>query len=398
MEVTVAQMKAIEQSADARGLRYPQMMEYAGQAAARFLQERLPVRRLAVFCGTGNNGGDGYVLARALHQAGAEVRIYPVGGLPRTADARTNYDRARELGIPVVEEPGAEELAFVAQADALVDAIYGTGFHGALRPEGRWACDQINRAGGRVLALDLPSGLGADTGLAAEGTVRADWTVTFHAAKPCHRLAPDYCGQTEVVSIGIEALDGLAAETEQAMTQIGLEAREVIVELVEAAKLGEGDLLVIGCSSSEMVGSRIGRNSSLAAAQAAFGGIYPILQQRGIRLAVQCCEHLNRALIVEEETAEKLGYEIVNVRPQPKAGGSFATTAWAAFSHPVAVEHIKAKAGLDIGGTLIGMHLKEVAVPLRLSRNRIGQAQILCARTRPKFIGGERAFYNDSLK
>ena len=182
------------------------------------------------------------------------------------------------------------------------------------------------------------------------------------------------------------------------MEEIRSQASEVIRELIEAADLRRGDLLVIGCSSSEMIGSRIGKNSSLEAAQAAFSGIYPQLQERGIRLAVQCCEHLNRALIVEEETAEHFGYEIVNVRPQPKAGGSFATTAWEAFEHPVAVEHVRAKAGLDIGGTLIGMHLKEVAVPVRLSRSTIGQANILCARTRPKFIGGERAFYVDSLK
>ncbi len=182
------------------------------------------------------------------------------------------------------------------------------------------------------------------------------------------------------------------------LDEIKVEAKQVICELIEAATLTKGDLLVIGCSSSEMIGSRIGENSSLEAAEAAFAGIYPVLQEHGIRLAVQCCEHLNRALIVEEETAEHFGYEVVNVRPQPKAGGSFATTAWNTFTHPVAVEHIRAKAGLDIGGTLIGMHLKEVAVPLRLSRSSIGQASILCARTRPKFIGGERAFYVDELK
>ena len=182
------------------------------------------------------------------------------------------------------------------------------------------------------------------------------------------------------------------------MEEIKQQANEVICELIEAARLQKGDLLVIGCSSSEMIGARIGKNSSLEAAQAAFAGIYPVLQEKGIRLAVQCCEHLNRALIVEEETAEHFGYEIVNVRPQPKAGGSFATTAWASFEHPVAVEHIRAKAGLDIGGTLIGMHLKEVAVPVRLSRSQIGKANILCARTRPRFIGGERAFYVDELK
>lgn len=156
--------------------------------------------------------------------------------------------------------------------------------------------------------------------------------------------------------------------------------------------------MVIGCSSSEMVGLKIGKGSSLEAARAAFGrDISRCPGGRG-SLAVQCCEHLNRALIVERETAERYGYEVVNVRPQPKAGGSFATTAWERFAHPVAVEHIRAKAGMDIGGTLIGMHLGEVAVPVRLSVTQIGQAPILCARTRPKFIGGERAQYCDEMK
>ena len=176
------------------------------------------------------------------------------------------------------------------------------------------------------------------------------------------------------------------------------QAAQAVTELLEAAKLNRGDLMVIGCSSSEMVGLKIGKGSSMEAAQAAFAGIYPILQERGIYLAVQCCEHLNRALILEAEAAEKFGYEPVNVKPQPKAGGSFATTAWANFENPVAVEHIRAKAGLDIGGTLIGMHLKEVAVPVRLSIRQIGEAPILCARTRPKFIGGDRAHYCDELK
>ena len=147
-----------------------------------------------------------------------------------------------------------------------------------------------------------------------------------------------------------------------------------------------------------MVGKQIGKGSSIDAAQAAFRGIYPILQERGIHLAVQCCEHLNRALILEEEAAEKYGYEPVNVVPQPKAGGSLATAAYAAFKSPVAVEHIKAHVGMDIGDTLIGMHLKDVAVPVRLSSDKIGEAHVVCARTRAKFIGGVRAIYdNDKL-
>lgn len=180
--------------------------------------------------------------------------------------------------------------------------------------------------------------------------------------------------------------------------EIEQQARQAVNELIEVAGLRAGDLMVVGCSSSEMVGLRIGKGSSLEAAQAAFRGIAPVLREKGIWLAAQCCEHLNRALILEQAAAERFGYEVVNVKPQPKAGGSFATTAWESFDHPVAVEHIRAKAGLDIGGTLIGMHLKEVAVPVRLSMKQIGEASLFCARTRPKFIGGERAHYCDELK
>lgn len=173
------------------------------------------------------------------------------------------------------------------------------------------------------------------------------------------------------------------------------QARIVVTELLEQAQLKPGSLLVIGCSSSEMVGKRIGKGSSMEAAQAAFAGIYPVLQEQGIHLAVQCCEHLNRALILEREVAEKRGYEIVNVMPQPHAGGSFAVTAWNAFTDPVAVETIAAEAGIDIGGTLIGMHLRRVAVPVRTSEMQIGEAIVLCARTRPKYIGGPRAVYQE---
>ena len=177
--------------------------------------------------------------------------------------------------------------------------------------------------------------------------------------------------------------------------EITKQARTVVTELLEQANMKPGSLLVIGCSSSEMVGKRIGKGSSMEAAQAAFAGIYPVLQEQGIHLAVQCCEHLNRALILEREVAEKRGYEIVNVMPQPHAGGSFAVTAWNAFSDPVVVETIAAEAGIDIGGTLIGMHLRRVAVPVRTSEKQIGEAIVLCARTRPKYIGGPRAIYQE---
>lgn len=178
-------------------------------------------------------------------------------------------------------------------------------------------------------------------------------------------------------------------------TQITAQARSALSELIEIASLKAGQLLVIGCSSSEIIGQTIGKGSSLDAAKAAFEGIYPLLQERGIHLAVQCCEHLNRVLIMEREHAEKRGCEIVCVVPQPKAGGSFATCAWKTFSDPVAVEAVCADAGMDIGGTLIGMHLKRVAVPVRLSIKQIGCASLLCARTRPKYVGGPRAVYEE---
>ena len=171
-------------------------------------------------------------------------------------------------------------------------------------------------------------------------------------------------------------------------------ARKAMLELLDVADLKSGDILVIGCSSSEIIGGKIGKASSLEAAEAAFEGIYSVLKEKGVFLAAQCCEHLNRALVIERECAEKYGYDIVSVVPKPKAGGSFATTAYRSFNDPVMVEHIKASAGMDIGDTLIGMHLKDVAVPVRLNVKAIGEANLVCARTRPKYIGGERAQYN----
>lgn len=177
------------------------------------------------------------------------------------------------------------------------------------------------------------------------------------------------------------------------LEDIKRQARDAVLELIELSGLSSGDLLVVGCSSSEIVGEKIGKGSSLEAARAVFEGIYPILAERGIFLAAQCCEHLNRALIVEEMYARSHGLETVCVKPVPKAGGSFAVAVYERFDDPVAVEEIRADAGMDIGGTLIGMHLKRVAVPVRLSLDHIGDAILLCARTRPKYIGGERAVY-----
>jgi uncharacterized protein (TIGR01440 family) len=181
--------------------------------------------------------------------------------------------------------------------------------------------------------------------------------------------------------------------SEQIYLDIARDAEAALRELIETAHLTAGQLLVIGCSSSEMVGERIGKHSSMEAALALRDAILPILAEHGICLAVQCCEHLNRALIMERATAERYGYDPVWVKPQPKAGGSFATAVWEAMTDPVAVEAIKAHAGMDIGATLIGMHLRRVAVPVRLSVSKIGEASLVCARTRPAYIGGPRAQY-----
>ena len=173
------------------------------------------------------------------------------------------------------------------------------------------------------------------------------------------------------------------------------ETKAAISELCEEAKLKEGDIVVVGCSTSEVVGTRIGTNSSFDVAGEIFRALNDYTKSKGIYLAIQCCEHLNRAIITERE-AVPFG-ELVNVVPQPKAGGSLATQAYHGFTNPVAVEEIKADAGLDIGLTLIGMHLKKVAVPLRLVNNKIGEAIVVAARTRPKFIGGVRAIYDEDL-
>ena len=177
------------------------------------------------------------------------------------------------------------------------------------------------------------------------------------------------------------------------LNKVKLEVRAALEELIETAKLTSGQILVIGCSSSEIAGGIIGKNSSPELANVVAGTILDIANKKGILIAAQCCEHLNRALIIEKSTAEKLGLEIVNVRPMAKAGGSFATAVFESMKEPVAVESIKADAGLDIGSTLIGMHLKSVAVPVRLKTKYIGSAFVTAARTRAKYIGGERAHY-----
>lgn len=174
---------------------------------------------------------------------------------------------------------------------------------------------------------------------------------------------------------------------------IAAEATEIIEELIETANMKPGQIMVIGCSSSEIAAHTIGRYSSKEVGETVFNALNNVAKKHQIYLAAQCCEHLNRAIIIEEEAAEKYGLEMVNVKPQLKAGGSFSVAAWNNFAAPCAIEKIQAHAGIDIGDTLIGMHLRSVAVPVRTKKNSIGSAHVVCARTRLKFIGGERAIY-----
>lgn len=173
------------------------------------------------------------------------------------------------------------------------------------------------------------------------------------------------------------------------------ETRNVTSEIIEKAGLGKGSVLVVGCSTSEVIGERIGSSSSPEVAEKIFEAIYSVAKNAGVFVAFQCCEHLNRAIVVEREAARF--QETVNVVPQPKAGGSLASRAYMGLNDPVVVENIKADAGIDIGLTLIGMHLKAVAVPLRLENDHIGSALVVGARTRAKFIGGSRAVYDEKL-
>ena len=177
------------------------------------------------------------------------------------------------------------------------------------------------------------------------------------------------------------------------LEQIRQEARQAAQQICQAAKLQKGQILVVGCSSSEIAAHTIGCYSSKEVGEAVFNALYKVTRKHGLYLAAQCCEHLNRAIIIEEEAALKYGLEMVNVKPQLKAGGSFSTAAWNGFASPCAVERIQAHAGIDIGDTLIGMHLRPVAVPVRTEVRSIGSAHVVCARTRLKYIGGERAAY-----
>ncbi len=183
-------------------------------------------------------------------------------------------------------------------------------------------------------------------------------------------------------------------------SEVTRQSRQAVTEILKQARLKEGSIFVIGCSSSEILGDQIGTATSLDAANAVFDGIIPVLKENGILAAAQCCEHLNRALVVERTTMEKYDFEQVNAIPQPNhAGGAFGTVCYERFDDPVLVENIgtKADAGIDIGGTMIGMHMHSVVVPMRISLRKIGEAPIICARHRPKYVGGQRAIYDEAL-
>ena len=171
--------------------------------------------------------------------------------------------------------------------------------------------------------------------------------------------------------------------------------RNLALEFCEKAGLKSGQTVVIGCSTSEISGHRIGSYSNAEIGAVVFNELFGIFSKRGVHLAAQCCEHLNRAIIVERDFSA--GFSIVNVIPVPEAGGAFASAAYAGFNDPVALEMFSADAGIDIGGTLIGMHLKRVAVPLRLDVKQVGEAVVIAARTRPPLIGGGRAKYDEGL-
>ncbi|MED3661376.1 TIGR01440 family protein [Ureibacillus sp. FSL K6-8385] len=168
---------------------------------------------------------------------------------------------------------------------------------------------------------------------------------------------------------------------------------QLLREFEEQAELKPGQLFVVGCSTSEIKGSKIGTAGSTEIAEVLYEEFDAFAKQHGIYLVFQGCEHINRALTLESEAAEKYGLEPVSVVPVPKAGGSMSAYAYRKMDNPVVVEHVRAHAGIDIGQTLIGMHLKEVAVPVRTSVRQIGEAVVTVAKTRPKLIGGSRAVY-----
>lgn len=193
-------------------------------------------------------------------------------------------------------------------------------------------------------------------------------------------------------------MNGVSEERFDKIEEIKSQTRQIFDELWAAAELSEGEILVVGCSSSEVASRKIGSWSSEEIGKALFETLHEACREKDIYLAAQCCEHLNRAVILPKAAAKRHGLPMVNVVPQLKAGGSFATAAYYGLEEAVAVETVKAQAGIDIGDTLIGMHLQAVAVPVRTAVKSIGGAHVVCARTRLKYIGGPRAAYSEKLR
>lgn len=206
MTVTAAEMKEIERKAAEGGLGYEQMMENAGRAVADFVQEKQPVlRTAAIFVGKGNNGGDGLVAARYLRERSVRAVVILVEGEPKSEQARANFAKLDEkTPIWPIEELQMDQINWIFDADAAIDAVYGTGFHGELSDVARAATTMLCRSFGMVFAIDLPSGVNADTGELAVGAAMADHTIALHAEKPAHSLAKANCGLTHVADIGIK--------------------------------------------------------------------------------------------------------------------------------------------------------------------------------------------------
>ena len=194
------------------------------------------------------------------------------------------------------------------------------------------------------------------------------------------------------------SVNGISHEKYEHLEELQAQLQAVLEELYEAASLEQGDLLVMGCSSSEVAGGQIGTYSSEEIGACLFQSAQAFCREKGIYLACQCCEHLNRSLIVEKACMKEHRLTRVNVVPQLKAGGAFATAAYHSMQEPVAVEQLQAQAGIDIGDTLIGMHLAAVAVPVRTRQKMVGEAHVVCARTRAKYVGGSRAAYEEDLR
>lgn len=178
--------------------------------------------------------------------------------------------------------------------------------------------------------------------------------------------------------------------------QVKHDIEAVVAEWVNSRQLSEGDLFVVGCSTSEVAGKHIGTSGSEEVASVVFAALTELKRQTGVQLVFQCCEHLNRSLVVEKETMQEFRLDEVSAIPVPTAGGSMASYAYKNMGNPTVVETIEANSGMDIGETMIGMHLKRVAIPLRFKKRNIGNARITAARTRPKLIGGERAVYKNT--